>query len=45
MILDIQRVKCTRRNRPESRHCPVMKDQQECVLSDLEELEVKNFLS
>ena len=34
----IQRDKCTWRNHPESRHCPVMKNQQDCVLNDLEEL-------
>ena len=42
--LHIQRDKCTWRNRPESRHCPVMKDQQDCVLNDLEELGCKEFL-
>ena len=34
----LQRDKCTWRNRPESRHCPVMKDQWDCVLNDLEKL-------
>ena len=31
-------------NRPESRHCPVMKDQQDCVLNDLEELGGKELV-
>ena len=42
--LHIRCDKCTRRNRPESRHCLVMKDQWDCVLNDLEELWGKEFL-
>ena len=40
----IQYNKCTRRNCSESIHCPVMKDQWDCVQNDLEELESKEFL-
>ena len=36
--------KCTRRNRSELINCPVMKDQWDCVLNDLEELGGKEFL-
>ena len=36
--------KCTRRNRSELVHCPVLKDQWDCVLNDLEELGDKEFL-
>ena len=42
--LHIQYDKCTRRNCSESIHCPVKKDQWDCVLNDLEELEGKEFL-
>ena len=42
--LPIRCDKCTRRNRPELKHCPVMKDQWDCVLNDLEELGGKEFL-
>ena len=34
----IQYDKCIRKNSPESAHCLVVKDQQHCVLNDLEEL-------
>ena len=36
--------KCSRRNRSELIHCPVMKDQWDCVLNDLEELGDKEFI-
>ena len=36
--LHIRRDTCTWRNRPEQWHCPVMKDQKDCVLNDLKEL-------
>ena len=36
--------KCTRRHRSELLHCPVMKDQWDCVLNDFEELGIKEFL-
>ena len=36
--------KCTRRNFSELTHCPVVKDQWDCVLNDLEELGDKEFL-
>ena len=42
--LHIWHDKCTWRNRPESRHSPVMKDQWDCGLNDLEELGGKEFL-
>ena len=38
MVCDIQYGKYIGRIRSESRHCPVMKDQQDCVLNVLEEL-------
>ena len=40
----IQYYKCTQRNCSESIHCPVVKDQWDCVLNDLEELERIEFL-
>ena len=42
--LHIQYDKCTRRNCQELPHCPVVKDQWDCVLNDLEELGDKEFL-
>ena len=42
--LHIRCDKCTRRNRSELIHCPVMKYQWDCVLNDLEELGGKEFL-
>ena len=42
--LHIRCDKCTRRNRSELTHFPVVKDQWDCVLNDLEELGVKEFL-
>ena len=36
--------KCTRRNCPELTYCPVVKDQWDCVLNDLEEFGDKEFL-
>ena len=39
--LHIPHDKCTRRICSESRHCSVVKDQRDCVLNDLEELEGK----
>ena len=42
--LHIKCDKCTRRNRSESIHCPVVKDQWGCVLNDLEEFGGKEFL-
>ena len=42
--LHIRCEKCTRRNCSEFTHCPVMKDQWNSVLNDLEELGDKEFL-
>ena len=44
MWLHIRCDKCTRRNRSELKQCPVMRDQWDCVLNDLEELGDKEFL-
>ena len=44
LTLHIQYDKSTRRNCSESTHCPAVKDQWDCVLNDLEELEGKEFL-
>ena len=43
-LLHIQRDKRTRRDRPELMHCPVMKDQWDYVLNDLQEFGGKEFL-
>ena len=43
-ILNSRCDKCTRRNRSESQTCPIMKDQRDFVLDDLEELGGKEFL-
>ena len=42
--LHIRRDICTRRNRLELTHCPVMKDPRDCVLNDLEVLGGKEIL-
>ena len=42
--MHIQYDKGTRRNCPELTYCPVVKDQWDCVLNDLEELGDKEFL-
>ena len=42
--LHIRCDKCTRRNCSELTHCPLVRDQWDCVLNDLEELGDQEFL-